>query len=137
MELFYQICEWGLIIALVAFIAVIISLAITAIGLKNSVLRNAKRLYERPLNSVKNLTATGKAIAMQEQVRVQHIAGTLKDTAGGVKETAAEVKDAAQSVHPAELKAALSQIQQVLHILSLVMQLSRATARQEASHQEA
>ncbi|MBV9850123.1 MAG: hypothetical protein JO250_10660 [Armatimonadetes bacterium] len=133
MELFYQICEWGLIVALVLFVIVIIYLVATALHFKTAVIGHAKRLYERPVNSVKSLAATGKAVAQQEKVRVQHMAGTFKGTAGDVKETATEVKSAAQSVHPAELKAALTNVQHAFRFLSAVAQFARATSKQGPS----
>ena len=94
----------------------------TALHFKTAVMGNAKRLYERPVNSVKTLAATGKGIVQQEKVRVQHIAGTFKGTAGGVKETATEIKSAAQSVHPEELKTALNNVQRAFQLLTAATQ---------------
>ena len=133
---FYTVCEVGLIVAFVAFIGVVIYLAMTALHFKTAVIGHAKRLYERPVNSVKSLTATGKAIVQQEQVRVQHMAGTFKGTAGDVKETATGVTSAAKSVHPAELKAAVNNVQQVFQFVSTAMQFARATSKQGPSHIE-
>ncbi len=126
----YIVCEWGLILAFLALIGTMGYLAMTALHFKTAVMGHAKRLYERPVNSVKSLTVTGKAIVQQEQVRVKHMAGAFKGTAGDVKESAAEVKSAAQSVHPAELKAALANVQQVFQFVSTAMQFARAASRQ-------
>ena len=78
---FYQFCEWLLILTGIGFFAVIFYIATTALAVKNSVMRNAKRLYLPPLNSVKSLAATGKGVAMQEKVRVLSIAGHFKGMA--------------------------------------------------------
>lgn len=132
-EGFYVVCEWGLILAFLGFIGAIAYLAMTVLHIKTAVMGNAKRLYEPPLNSVKSLAATGKGILQQEQVRVQHMAGTFKGTAGDVKEAATEVKSAAQSVHPAELRVALANVQHVFQFLSVAADFAKLTSKQGTS----
>ena len=132
-QIFEQICEWGWIVALVLLFVFVIYLVATLLHFKTAVVGNAKRLYERPVNSVKTLTATGKAIVQQEQVRVKHMAGAFKVTAGEVKEAATEVKSAAQSVHPQELKAAVTNVQRTFQFVSMLTQFTRSSAKQTAA----
>ena len=87
-QIFEQVLDIGWVVAGILLVCVVGYLIATVLHFKTAVIGNAKRLYERPVNSVKSLVATGKAIAQQEQVRVQHMAGTVKGTAGDVKEKA-------------------------------------------------
>lgn len=133
MHLVYTIFEWLLVLAFIGLIGVLVWLVITAFGLKNSVMRDAKRIYERPVNSVKSLIATGKGIALQEGVRFKHIAADAKVAAGAVRETAGEVKTAAGSVHFSELKSVVGNIQSILKLMSAVAKVARsAEAKQGA-----
>ena len=133
MLLFYQICEVGLVSALIAFVLVIAYLAVTALSIKNTAVRCAKRLYERPLNSAKGIGTAGRAIVVQEKVRVQHIAGSVKIMAGHVKESAGEVAGAAKSIHPSELKSAVNSAKATLSFLTAIKQFAQAVADQRAA----
>ena len=136
-QIFEKILEWLWIFTGIGLLFFVGYLVVTILHFKTAVVGNAKRLYERPVNSVKSLAATGKAIAQQEKVRFQHMAGTVKGTAGDVKEAATEIKAAAQSVHPAELKVALSNVQSTFRFMAAAVQLVKATSHQGRSHTEA
>ena len=132
-QVFERICEWLWIACGIGFFVTVGYLVATVLHFKTAVMGNAKRLYERPVNSVKSLIATGKAIAQQEQVRFQHMAGSVKAAAGEVKETATEIKSAAQTVRPEELKAALANVQSAFQFLSVATQFVKSTSKQSAS----
>jgi hypothetical protein len=127
---FYQVCEWLLILFGVAFILVIAYCVTTVLNLKNSATRNAKRLYQPPLNSAKALAAAGKGVVLQEKVRVLHIIGGVKTMAGDVGETASQVGTAAKTVHPEELKAAFTNVQSTARFASTILNLFRAAPKQ-------
>jgi hypothetical protein len=134
MHLIYTIFEWLLVLSFVGLVGVIIWLVISAISLKNAAMRDAKRIYERPVNSVKSLIATGKGIALQESVRVKHMAGDVKVAAGSVRETAGEVKTAADAIQLSELKTVFANFQNVLKFASAIAKVTRsAEAKQGAA----
>ncbi len=127
---FYLVCEWLLVIAGIAFFASIAYVAVTALNLKNSAMRNAKRLSQPPLNSGKALAATGKGIVMQEKVRVLSIAGQFKAMFDDVKVAATQVGQAAKTIHPDELKDAASNAQNTLRFASTLLHLFRSSPKQ-------
>jgi len=118
-----------LVLALLGFIGVVAWLIMTALKLKNAVMNDAKRLYQRPLNSGKNLVATGKGIVQQETVRFKHIAGSVKGAAGAVKETVVETKFLVQSVRFSDLKPAIGTLQNFFKILGVAAQFTRASSK--------
>lgn len=128
MEIVYVIFEWLLIIAFLGLLGALGWLAMTALKIKASVMKDAKRLYEPPVRAVKSLVATGKGIAQQESVRVRHMTSTVKVAAGAVKEASDEVKVAAEAVHFSELKPTVANAQNVWKVIVLVRKLSRLKA---------
>ena len=72
---FFKLSVAMLDIALIGLIASVFLCVYTIFKVKSDVMRNAKRLYERPVRGAKNLAVAGRGIAMQETVRVQRIAG--------------------------------------------------------------
>ncbi len=127
---FYEICEWLLILAGIGLFAVIGYIVVTALSLKTVVMRDAKRLYQPPLNSVKALAAAGKGVVIQEQVRVKHIGGQFKIMAGDVKATATQIGGAAKTIHPSDLKGAATNAKDTLRFVTTLMSLFRATSKQ-------
>lgn len=128
MHIVFVLFEWLLVLALIGFIGAIGLLVVSALSLKNGVMRNAKRLYEPPVRSVKTLVATAKGLAQQEGVRFKHVAGTVRVAAGAVKVAAAEVKTAAQGVHFSDLKPVMANVQTVLKVITLAFKLTRSSA---------
>ena len=128
---FEHFLEWLWILVGISFVGVIVYLIVTALSLKNAAMRNAKRLYEPPVNSVKSLIGTGKGIAQREQVRVQHIAANVKVMAGDVKETTGQVAGAAKTVHPDELKAALANIQKTFQFIAMLSKVAHGMTKQK------
>ena len=126
MATFYVIFEWLLVIALIGLIGVIVWLIATVLNLKNAAMRDAKRIYERPTNSVKTLIGTGKGIGLRESARFKHMAVPVKEAAGAVRVTVGEVKTAASGIHPSELKSVLSNVQSVLKLAGMVAKTARA-----------
>lgn len=120
MDVFYLVCQWLLILALIGFlgtIAWIISVALTA---KNSVMKDVKRLYEPPLRSGKALAATGKGVFLQEKARVQRVGVVLKGTTASVKDVAGDVSTVAKSIHPSDLQPVATDFKAVVGLLGQV-----------------
>lgn len=130
MIIFERIIEWLWIIVGVLFLGVIGYLGAMALSLKSAAMRNAKRLYEPPLNSVKSLIGTGKGIVQREQVRVQHILSNAKIIAGDVKETTGQVGGAAKTVHPDELKDALANAQKTFQFVTMLTKIVHGMSNQ-------
>jgi hypothetical protein len=86
------------ILAFFGVILALVALVVVALKMKRDVTRNAKRIYERPMQSAKNLATTGKGIVMQEKVRVESAVATVKATAEIVKATAADTAEAASAL---------------------------------------
>jgi hypothetical protein len=125
------IFDWLLILAQIGLIGVLVWLVIAALKIKTSVMKDAKRLYERPTRSVKNLITTGKGIAQQESVRVTHIVGSAKVAAEAVGETAGEIKTISETIHLSELKTAYANVQSVLKMLRLVAKVTQSSAAKQ------
>jgi hypothetical protein len=120
---FYEVCNVLMIVAGIAFFAMIAYIVVTALSLKTTVMRDAKRLYEPPLKSAKSIVATGKGIALQEQVRIKHIGAQFKDAV-------TEIGGAAKTIHPQDLKNTLSSAQSVLRFASAMLKLVRVSSKQ-------
>lgn len=130
MDIFIVIVDWLLVLALIGLIGVIIWLGLTAVRLKNGLMGDAKRLYEPPLRSGKNLVTAGKGIALQETARAKRVGATVKGTVNVVKDTAVDVKDAAAGVNLSELKPMIANAQSAFRILSLFAQFARSVPKQ-------
>ena len=121
-----------LILSLIGLIGVVIWLVVTVLNLKNGVTRDAKRIYERPLRSVKSLAATGKGIVMQEGVRVKHIGASGKVAAIAVRDAAIEIKTAVQGIPVDDLKAMTTEIKSTAKLVGTATQFFRAVSKQRA-----
>ena len=130
MDTVIAIVDWLQILALVGLIGAIVWLAMTAIRVKNGFMGDAKRLYEPPLRSGKNLVAAGKGIALQETARAKRVGATVKGTVEVVKDTALDAKEAAAGVNLADLKPIITNAQNAFRILSIVAQFARSTPKQ-------
>jgi hypothetical protein len=122
-----------LILALIGLIATLIWVIVAALALKAGAVRDAKRLYERPLTAVKSLAAVGKGIAQQEMVRVHHVSAEAKETIGVVRETATELKGAVTDLTHSDIKALLHNAQTALKFLSIAAQFARSVSKQGAT----
>ncbi|MDQ2687258.1 MAG: hypothetical protein M3Y28_05260, partial [Armatimonadota bacterium] len=129
MEIFIVIVDWLLVLALIGLIGTLVWLGLTAVRLKNGLMGDAKRLYEPPLRSGKNLVAASKGIAMQETARAKRVGATVKDTVEVVKDTALDVKDAAAGVNLSDLKPVITNAQSAFRILSVLAQFSRTAPK--------
>ncbi len=122
--------EWALGIVFIGFFAAIFGIAFAALNLKNSAMRDAKRIYERPARSVKNIITTGKGIVQQETVRVKHIGGSAKVAISAVKETVTDVKTLVQSVPVDDAKALVSQAQTALKFFQTASRVLKSGVKQ-------
>lgn len=130
MDIFLTIVDWLLVLALIGLIGSLVWLGLTAVRLKNGLMGDAKKLYEPPLRSGKNLAAAGKGIAMQETARAKRVAATVKGTVTVVKDTASDVKEAAEGVNLSDLKPIITNAQNAFRILSLMSQFVRSAPKQ-------
>lgn len=129
--IFYVILEWLLVIALIGLIGVLIWLVVALLKIKTSVMNDAKRLYERPTRSAKNLVTTGRGIVQQESVRVSHIAASAKVAAVAVSETAGEIKTAVETIDLSEVKTTAANVQKVIKVLGMVAKVTRSSAAKQ------
>ncbi len=120
MDIFYHVCEWLLIIALIGFFGAIAWIVVTALKVKTAVMGDAKRLYEPPLRSGKAIAATGKGVFMQEKARVQRVGVVLKGTTVSVKDAAGDISTVAKSIHPSDLQPVATDFKAVVSLLSQV-----------------
>jgi hypothetical protein len=132
-EFVYTLFEWLLVIAFIGLIGVLIWLVSAALALKNGVMRDAKRIYERPLNAGKSLVGTGKGIALREGIRFRQMAGDVKVAAAAVRETAGEVKTAAEDIQVSELKAVFANIQNVIKFVNAVSKATRSASEKQGA----
>lgn len=133
MDTVIAIFQWLQILALLGLIGAAVWLAMTALRVKNGLVGDAKRLYEPPLRSGKNLAAAGKGVALQEIGRAKRVGAVVKGTVGVVKETATDAKEAAQGVSLSDLKPYLLNVQNALRIFSMVTQFTRSAPKQRPS----
>lgn len=120
MDVFYLVCQWLLIIALVGFFGAIAWIVVTVLKVKTAVMGDAKRLYEPPLRSGKAIAATGKGVFMQEKARVQRVGVVLKGTTASVKDAAGDISTVAKSIHPSDLEPVATDFKAVVSLLSQV-----------------
>lgn len=120
MDVFYLVCQWLLIIALIGFFGAIAWIVVTALKVKTAVMGDAKRLYEPPLRSGKAIAATGKGVFMQEKARVQRVVVVLKGTTASVKDAAGDISSVAKSIHPSDLQPVATDFKAVVSLLSQV-----------------
>lgn len=120
MDVFYLVCQWLLIIALIGFFGAIAWIVVTALKVKTAVMGDAKRLYEPPLRSGKAIAATGKGVFMQEKARVQRVGVVLKGTTASVKDAAGDISTVAKSIHPSDLQPVATDFKAVVSLLSQV-----------------
>lgn len=131
MDTLIVIFQWLQVLALIGLIGAVIYLVMTALRVKNGLMGDAKRLYEPPLRSGKNLVAAGKGVALQEIGRAKRVATVVKGTAAVVKDTASDAKEAIQGVNLSDLKPYLVNAQNVLRILSITAQFARFAPKQK------
>ncbi len=120
MDVFYLVCQWLLIIALIGFFGAIAWIVVTALKVKTAVMGDAKRLYEPPLRSGKAIAATGKGVFMQEKARVQRVGVVLKGTTASVKDAAGDISTVAKSIHPSDLQPVATDFKAVVSLLNQV-----------------
>jgi hypothetical protein len=127
---FYEVCDVLMVIAGIAFFAVIAYILATLLSLKTVAIRDAKRLYEPPMKSVQGIITAGKGIAVQEQMRLKHIGANFKVMAGDVKDAATEIGEAAKTIHPEDLKNTVSSAKNTFQFASALLKFVRAGSKQ-------
>jgi hypothetical protein len=120
-------------IALFGLICVIGLAVYTAVTLKRDVARNAKRFYERPMRSIKNLSVTGQGIVRQESVRIGHIAEHGKTIVTCVRETGAEAVTAVRSFSSVDVATMMNVIKTGAKAATAAAEFAKAVSRQGAS----
>jgi len=120
MDIFYLVCQWLLILALIGFFGTIAWIVFVTLAAKNSLMKDAKRLYEPPLRAGKAVVTTGKGVFLQEKARVQRVGVVLKGTTASVKDTAGDITTVAKSIHPSDLKPVAVDIKAVVGLLGQI-----------------
>jgi hypothetical protein len=120
--------NWLIILAFLGLVVVVGWLIATLVNLKNHAVGDAKRFYERPVERINNITATGKGIAQQETVRVKRIIARVKVAAVPVQAVVAEARTAADILKESDIQGSMTKLQE---IVTLAMAFSKVV--QEAS----
>ena len=87
-----------IILAFFSVILALVSLVVVVLKLKRDVTRNAKRIYERPVQSGKNLATLCKGIVLQEKAHVDSAVATVMATADHVKVVVDDTREAASTL---------------------------------------
>jgi hypothetical protein len=132
MNIALMIADVLIIVAFLGLIVALGALVFAALRLKNDAMRNAKRLYVKPMQSVKNLTTAGKGIVQQEGVRVRHAIDTIRSTSAIVKETVDEVSVAVETVRDVDWAPILAAAQTGMKFAAAAADVARAASKQGA-----
>ncbi len=133
MDVFYLVCQWLLILALIGFFATIAWIVMTVLKVKTAVMGDAKRLYEPPLRSGKAVAATGKGVFVQEKARFGRVSVVLKGTAASVKDAAGDITTVAKSIHPSDLQPVATDVKAVVGLLGQISTYMKLLSNLRAS----
>jgi hypothetical protein len=75
---FYEVCNVLMIVAGIAFFAMIAYIVVTALSLKTTVMRDAKRLYEPPLSLPRASLQRAKALRFKSKCESSILAHSSK-----------------------------------------------------------
>lgn len=127
------IADTLVILAFLGLIVVLVALVFAGLRLKRDVMRNAKRLYERPTNSVTSIINAGKGIVVRETPRVQHAISTVQATAEVVKATVEDTRIAVSTIRDVDWGPIIEMAQTGMKFASLAAAVARASSKQGAS----
>ena len=121
-----------IILAFFGVILALVSLVMVALKLKRDITRNAKRMYERPVQSGKNLVTLGKGIVLQEKTRVEGAIATVKATADVVMTTVEDAKVAASTLRDVDWQPILEAAQTGMKFAQAMANVARSVKNQGA-----
>jgi hypothetical protein len=128
MQILSDIMSVLLILTLVGLIAVVSTIVIAILKIKNEALRSARRL-SGPVKSVKNIITAGKGVYDQEGVRVKRIIKRATITVGAVKETVEHTKVAAEGIRDIDFAALQEHSKELLKIVSVIGTILKAARK--------
>jgi hypothetical protein len=122
--------DWLIILAFLGLIIALGMVLVSVFQLKDGVVRNAKRLYERPWRAVNNLAASGKGVVQQEMVRVEGAGKNVKAAARAVHETVADIKIAADGLRDIDWQYTIDAVQGAVKLAGIAADVARSVAKQ-------
>lgn len=132
MNVVLMIADILIILAFLGLIAACGAVVFVALRMKRDVVRNAKRLYEPPLRSAKNIVTAGKGLVQQETVRVQHGARVVRETAAVVRTAVVDLRRAVEIVRDIDWQPILSMAQAGMQFASTAAKVARSASKQSA-----
>jgi hypothetical protein len=132
MSLGLEIADLIVILAFLGLIIAFGAVVFAVLTLKNGVMRNAKRIYERPTRSAKNLATAVKGIIQQESVRVVHAADNARHIADVVGKTALETKEALETMRDLDWEPLIAVAQSGTKFAAAAASVAQAASRQRA-----
>jgi hypothetical protein len=124
------IADYLIILALLGLIIVLAVLITAVLKLKSGAISDAKRLYERPLQSFKNLAAAGKGIVQQETVHIDAISARAKSAGVVVNEVAEDLNEAITTIRDVDWESLIASAQGFIKFASAAAGVARAVTRQ-------
>lgn len=132
MNVALMVADVLVILAFLGLIVVVTALVFAALRLKRDVTRNAKRLYERPMNGVISIIDTGKGIVVRETPRVQHAISTITQTAAVVKATVDDAQVAVSTFREVDWEPIVQAVQTAAKFAEAAAGVARAASKQAA-----
>lgn len=117
-----------IIIASLALFVVFAWVIWSVINLKNTAVRCAKRLYERPLRSFNNLTTAGKGLIQQETVRVQNAGKNIKAASDAVNACRNDVQEAVDILKETDFQVVADNIQSAVKMAAAVASVMKTAS---------
>jgi hypothetical protein len=130
MNIALAIGDWLVILAFLGLVIASGMVLFAAFQLKDGVVRNAKRIYERPLRSVNNLVAASKGVVQQEAVRAAGAGKNVQSAAAAVKATVADIKIAADGLQGIDWQGTTSAALGAIKFAAIAADVARAAAKQ-------
>lgn len=125
-----QIVDCIIILAFLGLIIALVAIVWAMLNLKNSVVANAKRLYERPSRSFKNLAAAGRGIVIQEQVRIDAASKRVKAATDLVLDTANDLNTAVETIRDIDWEPIFAAATGAARFMSAAAGVARAASTQ-------
>lgn len=130
MHIFAAIADWLIILAFLGLIITLAFAAWAAVRLTKGTVRNAKRLYERPVQAATNLSIAGRGIVLKETVRVQAAAAHITSAATAVARTATDLHIATKTLLNVDWTPVIEAVVAGVKFANLAAQVMRAASNQ-------
>jgi hypothetical protein len=134
MNHFAAIADWLIILAFLGLIITVGVVVWAAVRLTKSTVRNAKRIYERPVRAFSGLTTTGQAIVTRNSTRVRSAAGNIRSAATAVAQTSKDLHTAGETLTSLNWKPVLEVVMAGAKFATLAAQVAKAASNQGPSN---